>query len=188
MDGQVTSLLKEIAEGSRTAADRLIPLVYQDLKRIASRHMRGERNDHTLQATALVNEAYLKLIGSADVDWKDRAHFFAVASQVMRRILVDHAREHRAEKRGAGARKVSLDGCLVYNWHDPDELLAVDEVLDRLAKFDPRAARIVELRFFVGLGHEEIAEVLGLSSKTVKRDWDIARSWLKSELAGAATS
>ena len=182
--GQITILLRELSGGNKSAADRVIPLVYPDLKRLARRFMRKERADHTLQPTALVNEAYLRLVGGSEVDWKDRAHFFGVAAQLMRRILVDHARERHAAKRGGpGQQKISLDGALCYNYEDPDELLAVDEALDRLSAFDPRQARIVELRFFVGLSIEEAAEVLGFSSRTIKREWDIARAWLKCQLS-----
>ena len=185
--GQITILLRELSGGNKSAADRLIPLVYPDLKRLAQRYMRRERADHTLQPTALVNEAYLRLVGGSEVDWKNRAHFFGVAAQLMRRILVDHARERHAAKRGGpGQQKISLDGALCYNYEDPDELLAVDEALDRLSAFDPRQARIVELRFFVGLSIEEAAEVLGFSSRTIKREWDIARAWLRGELGGMA--
>src|ERR1017187_7247283 len=182
--GQITILLRELSGGNKSAADRLIPLVYPDLKRLAQRYMRRERADHTLQPTALVNEAYLRLIGGSEVDWKDRAHFFGVAAQLMRRILVDHVRERQAAKRGGpGQHKISLDGTLCYRYEDPDELLAVDQALDRLSAFDPRQARIVELRFFVGLSIEEAAEVLGFSSRTIKREWDIARAWLKCQLS-----
>ena len=185
--GQITILLRELSGGNKSAADRLIPLVYPNLKRLARRYMRKERADHTLQPTALVNEAYLRLVGGSEVDWKNRAHFFGVAAQLMRRILVDHARERHAAKRGGpGQQKISLDGALCYNYEDPDELLAVDEALDRLSAFDPRQARIVELRFFVGLSIEEAAEVLGFSSRTIKREWDIARAWLRGELGGMA--
>jgi RNA polymerase sigma factor (TIGR02999 family) len=182
--GQITILLRELGNGNKAAGEQLIPLVYPDLKRLAARFMRRERVDHTLQPTALVNEAYLRLAGTADLDWKDRAHFFGVASQIMRRILVDHARARNANKRGGeGLRKISLEGALCYDYKDPVELLAVDEALERLSAFDPRQARIVELRFFVGLTVEEVAEVLGFSSRTIKREWDIARAWLRSEIA-----
>jgi RNA polymerase sigma factor (TIGR02999 family) len=184
--GQITMLLRELRYGNKAATERLIPLVYPDLKRLAEHYMRRERQGHSLQPTALVNEAYLRLIGGAGVEWQDRAHFFGVAPQLMRRILVDHARGRQAGKRGGpGQHQVTLDGALCYNYRDPDELLAVNEALERLAAFDPRQARIVELRFFVGLSVEEVAEVLGFSSRTIKREWDMARAWLRGQLGDA---
>jgi RNA polymerase sigma factor (TIGR02999 family) len=144
--------------------------------------MRRERVDHTLQATALVHEAYLKLIEQRSVDWQGRAHFFGVAAQLMRRILIDHARGHTRQKRGGEQRKVSLDEAFIFSEQQADELLAVDDSLNLLAKLDPRQARVVELRFFGGLSVEEAAEVLGVSPKTIKRDWSIAKAWLYADL------
>jgi RNA polymerase sigma factor (TIGR02999 family) len=180
--GQITQLLKQLSDGDREAEARLVPLVYDQLRRLAGRYMRLERPDHTLQPTALVHEAYLKLIQQRRVGWQNRAHFYGVAARLMRRILVDHAREVRASKRGGG-RKVPLDSALVYSEEKPDELLALDEALNRLAEQAPRQARVVELRFFAGCAEEEIAIILGTATRTVKRDWSVARAWLYAELS-----
>lgn len=180
----VTILLSELTKGNSEAASRLVPLVYEELRRIALRHMRRERADHTLQATALVHEAYLKLIEQRSVDWQSRAHFFGVASQAMRRILVDHARGNLRDKRGGGQRAIPLDEALVFSPAQSADLLELDVALHRLAELDPRQARIVELRFFGGLSVEEAAAVLGISPKTVKRDWSMAKAWLHGELKG----
>jgi len=163
--GEVTQLLAQIHAGNKDAEDRLIPLVYTELRGLAAHYLRGERSDHTLQPTALVNEVYLRLTGMHEVDWQSRSHFFATAATVMRRILVDHARAQRAEKR-AGFR----------------EAISLDEALDRLSKVDARRSRIVELRFFGGLSEEETAHVLGISARTVKRDWRVAKAWLYNEI------
>ena len=179
---EITVLLKKVAEGDRDAAGQLVPLVYDELRRLAARCLRRERPDHTLQATALVHEAYVKLMGQRDVRWQNRAQFFALASQLMRRILVDYARARRRAKRGGGQEKVSLDEVLLVSPDRTDELLAVNESLSRLEKFDPRQARIVELRYFSGLTAEEAGEVLGVSAKTVKREWNMAKAWLYGDL------
>jgi RNA polymerase sigma factor (TIGR02999 family) len=184
-DGEITRILSELRDGHRDAEERLIPLVYAELKRIAAAHLRRERRDHTLQATALVHEAYLRLIGQT-IDWQSRAHFFATAARMMRRILVDHARAQRALKREGALLRVDWNETLNYAEQRSGELVALDDALLRLASFDPRQSRIVELRFFGGMTEEEIGEVLGVSSRTVKRDWTIAKSWLYGELAGDA--
>lgn len=177
----VTGLLQAWRRGDREALDRLIPLVHDELHRLAAGYMRGERPDHTLQTTALVNEAYLRLV-DADVDWQDRAHFFAVAATTMRRILVDHARAKGRRKR-AGI-KVSLDDAAVVTPDASDEMLALDEALTRLAERDERPARVVELHYFGGLTYDEIAEVVGVSAATVHRDLRLARAWLYREMSG----
>jgi RNA polymerase sigma factor (TIGR02999 family) len=179
---EVTMLLSALTNGEEGAASKLIPVVYDELRRLAGSYMRRERVDHTLQATALVNEAYLKLIEQRAVNWQSRAHFFGVAAQLMRRILIDYARGHTREKRGGEQKKVSLDEVFLFSEQQADELLAVDDSLNLLAKVDPRQARVVELRFFAGLSVEEAAEALGVSPKTVKRDWSVAKAWLYADL------
>jgi len=178
----VTILLNRVGEGDELAAARLVPLVYKELRRMASHYLRHERPGHTLQATALVHEAYLKLAGQPDAKWQNRAHFFAVASQLMRRILVDYARAQHRGKRGGKQQKVSLDEALLVSADRTDELLAVNEALAKLEEMDARQARIVELRYFGGLTMEETAEVLQLSSKTVMREWSMAKAWLYGSL------
>ncbi len=181
-EGEITSLLFQMKQGDRHAESRLAALVYTDLRRVARRLMSRERPDHTLEPTALVNEAYLRLLAQYDRDWNNRVHFFSVAAQVMRRILVDHARSRSAEKRRANLAKVDLEhACLPVNDRS-DEILALDQVLDRLAALDARQSRIVELRFFAGLTEDEIAALLGVSPRTVKREWSFAKAWLKREL------
>jgi RNA polymerase sigma factor (TIGR02999 family) len=179
---EVTVLLGELTKGNQDVASRLIPLVYTELRRLAGGYMRRERSDHTLQATALVHEAYLKLVEQRSVNWQSRAHFFGIAAQIMRRILVDHARGHLRDKRGGGERPVPLDEALVFAPEQSLELVKIDEALERLTKLDPRQGKIVELRFFGGLTVEETAEVLGISPKTVKRDWSMAKAWLHGDL------
>jgi len=179
---EVTLLLSALTRGDDGAASKLIPVVYAELRRLAGSYMRRERVDHTLQATALVHEAYLKLIEQRSANWQSRAHFFGVAAQLMRRILIDHARGHSRQKRGGEQKRVSLDEAFVFSEKQADELLAVDDSLNRLAEIDPRQARVVELRFFGGLSVEEAAEVLGVSPKTVKRDWSVAKAWLYADL------
>ena len=179
----VTRLLVEWQNGSQKALDSLIPLVYQELRAIAGRYLSRESPSHTLQSTALVHEAYFKLIGQRRVHWQNRAHFFGIAAQMMRRILVDHARHHARDKRGGPAPKLSLDEAVATVELEPDvDLLALDEALTSLAGIDPRGARIIELRFFSGLTLDETAEVLGISAGTVKRDWSTARAWLYREM------
>jgi RNA polymerase sigma-70 factor (ECF subfamily) len=181
----VTQLLLEWRQGESGALDRLLPLVYAELRRIAHARMREEApGDHTFQTTALVHEAFVRLAGGAEVQWQDRVHFYAVCAQVMRRILIDQARQRRALKRGGHERVVpSVDWQGAVPARDED-LLALDQALDRLAKVDPRMGRVVELRYFAGLSVDETSEALGVSSKTVQRDWQVARNWLLRELEG----
>lgn len=181
-DEEITGLLARMTGGDKDAEARVLPLVYAELRKIANRYMRGERGDHTLQATALVHEAFLRLKGSGEMKWHDRAHFFAVIAQMMRRVLVDHARNVRAQKRVGHQQRIPLESALVYAEHQSTELLAIDQALDRLSARDPRQCRVVEMRFFGGLEMEEIATVLGISSRTVKRDFSMARAWLYGEL------
>lgn len=180
--GDVTRLLREIREGDGSAEAELVPLIYDELRRLAAHYMRLERPDHTLQATALVHEAFMRLTEQREVSWQGKSHFFGVAAQLMRRILIDHARARLRAKRGGGGQKVSLEGDLIVTEERSEELLAVHESLIRLAKFDPRQARIVELRFFGGLSIEETAEIMGVSPKTVKRNWSLAKAWLYQDL------
>jgi RNA polymerase sigma factor (TIGR02999 family) len=178
----VTRLLHDWRSGDATALNQLMPLVYDELKRIAAAYLRRESSGHTLQATALVNEAYLKLVDQTRADWQNRAQFFGVAAQLMRRILVDHVRERQAAKRGSGVERITFDAALdVSQPHDVD-LLALDDALSELGRFDPRQSRIVELRYFGGLEINETAEVLGISPATVKREWTSARAWLYNQL------
>jgi RNA polymerase sigma-70 factor, ECF subfamily len=183
--GDVTQLLADLQDGRPDSASQLIPLVYDELHRLAHRHMRQERPDHTLQATALVHEAYVRLVNQPQRTWQNRAHFIAVAAQVMRRILVDYARARRTSKRGSAPQRVPLEEPLLFTEEQSDDLVSLDEALERLAKFDARQSRVVELRFFGGLTTDETAEVLGISSKTVKRDWAVARAWLHREVRKA---
>jgi RNA polymerase sigma-70 factor, ECF subfamily len=178
----ITVLLSQLSRGDPQAASKLIPVVYDELRHLAAGYMRRERPDHTLQPTALVHEAYVKLLAQRSVDWQGRAHFFGVAAQLMRRILIDHARGHLRKKRGGVQQKISLDEALVFSEQQSAEILAVDESLGRLEKLDPRQARVVELRFFGGLNIEETAAVLKISPKTVKRDWSVARAWLYADI------
>jgi RNA polymerase sigma factor (TIGR02999 family) len=180
--GEITQLLQQLSHGNREVETRLVPLVYEELRRLAIRYMRGERPDHTLQPTALVHEAYLKLIDQRRVTWQSRAQFYCVAARLMRRILIDHARDVKAVKRGGG-HKAPLEDCLVYAEERPDELVAIDEALSRLTDQAPRQCRVVELRFFGGCSEEEIAKILEVSVRTVKRDWRVARAWLFAELS-----
>jgi RNA polymerase sigma-70 factor (ECF subfamily) len=181
--GEITQLLFLMRKGDREAESRLIPLVYDQLRHLASRLLRAERPDHTLETAALVHEAFLRMVGAhAHIDWQNRGHFFAVAATLMRRILVDHARGAKARKRVGGLRKVSLESAIVYTEDQSEQLLELDEALGRLALLDARQCRIVEMRFFTGLSHEEIGEVLGVAARTVNRDWKMARAWLYNEL------
>ena len=179
--GEVTALLQNWAKGDTKALDDLIPLVHQELQALARRHLRAERADHTLQSTALVNEAYLRLVGSQPIDLRCRSHFIAIASRVMRQILVAHARGRRANKRDGG-EQVTFDVLADAPIKDDDELLALDEALEDLARIDSRQANIVELKFFGGLSAPEISELLGLSRATVDRDWAVARLWLHQQI------
>jgi len=182
MDAEATSLLRAWGRGDPAALDELIPLVHQELRRLAHRCMAGERTGHTLQTTALVDEAYLRLVDCRQVRWQDRTHFFAVSASLMRRILVDYARVRGYQKRGAGARPVSLDDDLDYSPERGADLVALDDSLEALAAVDPRKSKVVELKFFGGLKTEEIAEVLRVSPQTVLRDWKLAKSWLVREM------
>jgi RNA polymerase sigma-70 factor (ECF subfamily) len=181
--GDVTQFLADLQNGHPHVASQLMPLVYDELHRVARHQMRHERADHTLQATALVHEAYLRLVHQPERTWQNRAHFIGVAAGVMRRILVDHARARQTAKRGNLAQRVPLEEPLLLSDEQSDELVALDEALDRLARFDARQGRVVELRFFGGLTVEETAEALGISPKTVKRDWSVARAWLHREVS-----
>jgi RNA polymerase sigma factor (TIGR02999 family) len=181
----ITELLVAWSDGDRAALDELVPLVYDQLHGLASASLARERQGHTLQTTALVHEAYLKLVDQRRVRWQNRAHFFGVAAQMMRRILVSHARAHAAGKRGHGAQPLSLDQAPEVSAKPKVDLLALDEALDRLTEIDPRLGRVVELRFFGGLSIEEAGEVLSLSSATVGREWSMAKAWLYKELGGS---
>ena len=187
MDEDITQLLVGVRGGDKDAESRLIDLVYRELRTIASRYLRSERQGHTLQTTALVNEAYLKIAARQHNDWKDRAHFFATAAQVMRNILTDYARHRVAAKCGGGVRPLALQETLVLSEDRLDEILAIDTALRRLEKIDPRSGRVVVLRFYGGLSIEDIAEVLRIAPRTVKRDWNYSRAWLRKEL-GLPTS
>src|SRR3989442_13206909 len=180
---EVTQLLIEWSNGDRAALDKLLPLIYGQLRRLAHRYMSREHPGHTLQTTAVVNEAYLRLINRKRVRWQNRAHFFAIAAQLMRSILVDHARSHAYAKRGGGARKMALDEAMVISQQRAAEVVALDDALKQLAEIDPQQSRIVELRFFGGLTIEETAEVLALSPATIKREWSTAKAWLYHELS-----
>jgi RNA polymerase sigma factor (TIGR02999 family) len=180
---EVTQLLADWSNGDQAALDKLLPLVNSELRNLAGRYMRRENPGHTLQTSALVNEAYLRLIDQKNVRWQNRAHFFGIAAQLMRRILIDHARSHQYAKRGGGALKVSLDEAAAITETCAVELLAVDEALEKLTAMDARKGRIVELRFFGGLSLDETAEVMGISSATVQREWRAAKAWLRRMLA-----
>jgi RNA polymerase sigma factor (TIGR02999 family) len=175
---EVTRLLKAWGSGNTEALDQLIPIVYDELRAVAARYLKRERLDHTLQPTALVNEAYLRLIDQKQVEWQNRAHFVGLAAQMMRRILVDHAKSHHRAKRGGSARKVSLEEAMAISDERADDLVEIDEALTALAAFDERKSRVVELRFFGGMSVEETAEVLKISEVTVARDWKLAKAWL----------
>jgi RNA polymerase sigma-70 factor (ECF subfamily) len=179
--GEVTQLLKAMHGGDTSAAGRLLPLVYSELHRLAQAYMRRERPDHTLQATALINEAYLRLAGE-DIDWNSRAHFIGLAAHVMRQVLVDYARAHRTQRRAGGLHRVEMDDGLAISPERFDEVVAIDEALTRLAAQSPRQARVVELRYFGGLSVERIAQILEIAPRSVKRDWSLARIALAREL------
>jgi RNA polymerase sigma factor (TIGR02999 family) len=179
---EVTALLREWAAGDRGALERLMPLVYEELRRLAASQLRAERPNHTLQPTALVHEAYLRLVGGQSVSWAGRAHFFGIASRMMRRVLIDHARKRRAAKRNPGTIFLDLGTSGTGATDRAPELLALDAALTELEKLDPRQARVVELRFFAGLSVEETAEVAGISTATVKREWKTARAFLQHEI------
>ena len=183
-DEDITVLLQAAATGERDDLDALMNAIYADMRRIADRHLRAERMDHTLQPTALVHEAYLKLIDQRSTDWKDRAHFFAVASRIIRRILVDHARQKKAIKRGADQTRVSLEHADMALTENDVDLIALDEALNELGEIDERQAKIVEMRFFGGLTIAEVAEALSMGRRSVDRDWSAAKAWLFLRLEG----
>ena len=176
---EVTRLLLAWRNGDQEALERLTPLVYAELRRMAHRFMRRERPDHTLQSSALVNEAYIRLIDCHQVDWQNRAHFFGIAAQMMRQILIDHARRHARARRGGGLRQVSFEETAVVSVERAAELIALDDALNDLAAFDISKSRIVELRFFGGLTNEEVGEVMGMTLRTVEREWRKAKAWLR---------
>jgi RNA polymerase sigma factor (TIGR02999 family) len=178
----MTRLLREAQAGDRAALDELLPVVYRELRQIAAHHLAQERPGHTLQATALVHEAYLRLIDQHSVDWRNRAHFFSIAAEMMRRVLVNHAVGRRAQKRGAGETLLSLDEVVSFPNRQDVDLILLDEALNRLAELDPLQARIVEMRFFAGLKVEEVAAVLGVSDSEVKREWRSAKAWLTAQM------
>ncbi len=179
---EITQLLVEWSGGSQAALDKLYPLVYEELRRMAHRFMRHERKGHTLQTTALINEAYLRLVDQKNVHWANRSHFFGISSQIMRRILVDHARRYACDKHGGGAQKVMLDEAALVTKERARELLLLDEALNSLAQLDPRRSQVVELRYFGGLNNDEIAALLKISANTVIRDWNMARAWIYQQL------
>ncbi|PYS56944.1 MAG: RNA polymerase subunit sigma-70 [Acidobacteria bacterium] len=179
---EVTQLLIQWSNGDKAALDKLMPLIYSELRQLARHYMSRERPGHTLQTTALVNEAYMRLVNRKGVHWQNRAHFFAIAAQLMRSILVDHARSHTYAKRGGGAHKIALDDAMAVSQQRAADVVALDDALKRLAEIDPQQSRIVEMKFFGGLTIEETAEVLGLSPATIKREWSTAKAWLYHEL------
>lgn len=178
----VSQLLVAWSRGDEAALEQLTPLVYDELHRMARRYMRRENPGHTLQTSALVNEAYLRLVDQRNVSWQNRSHFFGIASQLMRRILVDHARSHARQKRGGNAERLSLDASTILTKERGADLLAIDEALSKLAELDPQKSRIVEMKFFGGLTNDEVAECLNVSSRTIEREWRKSKAWLKAEL------
>jgi RNA polymerase sigma factor (TIGR02999 family) len=184
-ESEITRILADVREADRREVlERLLPVVYGELRRLAKAQMRHERPDHTLQTTALVHEAYLRMLGAQHPPWNDRAHFFRAAAEAMRRILIEHARKHRRIKRGGDRMRVSLSGLKLGVSEDPDTVLALDDALGRLDRQDPRAADVVRMRVFAGLSVEETAKALGVSERTVKREWSFARAWLFDALGG----
>jgi len=181
--GQVSALLDDLQKGDPAAASRLLPIVYRELRRLAAYYMRGERSGQTIQPTELVHEAYLRLVGQERIEWQGRTHFVAMAATSMRRILVDRARKKLAEKHGGGGEKIQLEEALVFSPQKSKDLIALDDALKVLEEISPRQARVVELRFFAGLEMEEIAKIEGVSLRTVKQDWSLARAWLHHEIA-----
>ena len=179
---EVTQLLLDWGSGDKAALDKLMPLVYEELRRLAHHYMGRERAGHTLQTTAIVNEAYLHLIDQRNVQWQNRAHFFGIAAHLMRRVLADHARSRRSAKRGGGARQVSLEEAMIVSEERVADMEALDDALNSLAEIDERKSQIVEMRFFGGLSIKETAEVLGVSPGTVMRDWTLAKAWLRREI------
>jgi RNA polymerase sigma factor (TIGR02999 family) len=184
---QITMLLRQWRAGDREASDALLTLVYEELRRLAHYHLRNERPSHTLQSTALVHEAYVRMIGQDLPQWEGRTHFFAIAAQLMRQILVDYARRHRASKRGSGNCTLALDDALTVAERKDVDVLALDDALKALAEIDPRQSRVVELRFFAGLSLEETSQAMGIATATVQRDWTAARAWLHREISRRPT-
>ena len=184
----ITQLLAEWSDGNQAALDKLYPLVYDELHRLARRYMSRERKGHTLQTTALIHEAYVRLVDQRNVHWANRSHFFAISAQIMRRILIDHARRHAYAKRGGGAQQVSLEEVAAVAPDQGREMVRLDEALKSLAEMDPRRSQVVELRYFGGLNNEEIAGVLHISENTVTRDWNMARAWLYQQLSENAAN
>jgi RNA polymerase sigma factor (TIGR02999 family) len=180
---QITQLLQRWRDGNREALDALLPLVYEELRRLAHRHLRNERAEHTLQSSALVHEAYLRLLGQDFPHWEGRTHFFAIAAQLMRQILVDYARRHRASKRGSGVCMLTLGDVDALPQRKDVDVVALNDALNSLAEIDPRQSQVVELRFFAGLSLEETSEVMGIGTATVQRDWTAARAWLHREIS-----
>ncbi|TWT75877.1 RNA polymerase sigma factor [Posidoniimonas polymericola] len=180
---QITAVLQALGSGDQKEIDRLMPLVYDEMREIASRYMSRQPSGHTLRSTALVNEAYLKLCSGADANWQGRSHFFAAGAQAMRRILVDHARSKQRDKRGGGLQRVELDDDLLGREQKQEDILALNEAITKLQDLDPRQASIVELRFFGGMTVQQVAEALGVSKRTVELEWKMARAWLRRELA-----
>ena len=185
---EITQLLAKWSDGNQSALDELYPLVYDELHRLARRYMSRERRGHTLQTTALINEAYVRLVDQKNVHWANRSHFFAISAQIMRRILNDHARRHAYAKRGGGAQQVSLEEVAAVTPDPGRELVRLDEALKSLAEMDPRRSQVVEMRYFGGLNNEEIAGVLKISENTVTRDWNMARAWLYQQLSETASN
>ena len=182
----ITRILEKVSSGDHHAAHELLPLVYEQLRAAAQKQMAQERHDHTLQATALVHEAYVRLVGSDDVSWENRAHFYVAAAEAMRRVLIEHARKRGRAKRGGGRRRIPLTGEELAQNPNLEEIMSVDAAIRRLEERDGRMARIVRFRFFAGLGVRETAAALGLSDRTVRREWALARAWLHRELSGGA--
>lgn len=182
---EITELLAQWSGGNQTALDKLYPLVYDELRRLARSYMKREPKGHTLQTTALINEAYVRMVDQKNVHWQNRSHFFAISAQIMRRILVDHARRYLHAKRGGGARRISLDEAMLVAKERSEEVLMLDQALADLARLDPRRSQVVELRYFAGLTNQEIASILKISENTVMRDWNLARAWLYQQLGGA---
>lgn len=183
---EVTRLLADLSAGKEGVSEKLIPLVYDELRSIASRYMRQERADHTLQTTALVHEAYIRLSGGQEMEWNSRAHFFGIAAQTMRRILIDYARKRSTDKKGGGWRRESLEEADVFIGEPSLDLIALNTALDQLSDIDPKMVRVVELRFFGGLSVEETAKVLSISTRTVKQDWRLAKAWLQQQMSKGA--
>jgi RNA polymerase sigma-70 factor, ECF subfamily len=182
----ITALLNQLTQGKADVEERLMLVIYRELRRLAAAHLRRERGDHTLQATALVNEAFLRLIEHHDCSWQNRNHFFAIASTMMRRVLVDYARKRSRQKRGGGEARTEFEEAMFLSDEKSSAIIELDDALQRLCQLEPRQMRVVELRFFGGLSVDQAAEVLGVSPKTIKRDWNVARAWLHGELKSAA--